>query len=110
MVKTCKEVTKKFLELTNDELLNLTPSTVLSIPTQLGDEYSITPGFLQDALKPYLIQTTGKDKLERELEIKPGKYLICATKHYSWPKGGGEFPSSFISVVDIQGVHVANRL
>ncbi|KAM3426292.1 hypothetical protein NHJ13734_009542 [Beauveria thailandica] len=61
---------------------------VLSIPTLLGEKYSISPGFLQDALKPYLIQTTGKDELERRFNINQGKYMICATKHYSWPKGG----------------------
>lgn len=80
------------MQLTIKELLNLTPSTVLSIPTLLGEKYSISPGFLQDALRPFLVQTTGKDDLERKLKINPGKYMICATKHYSWPKGGGEFP------------------
>ncbi|RMJ20189.1 hypothetical protein CDV36_000032 [Fusarium kuroshium] len=88
IVETCNAGPKEFLKLTKQELLNLTPSTVLSIPTLLGEKYSISPGFLQDALKPYLVQTTGKDKLEREFDIKHGKYMICATKHYSWPKGG----------------------
>ncbi|UQC81238.1 uncharacterized protein CLUP02_06724 [Colletotrichum lupini] len=87
-VETCNAGSKKFMELSNKELLNLTPSTVLSIPTLLGKKYSISPGFLQDALRPYLVQTTGKDELERKLEINRGKYMICATKHYSWPKGG----------------------
>lgn len=79
------------MQLTVKELLNLTPSSVLSIPTLLGEKYSISPGFLQEAIKPFLVQTTGKDDLERKLEINSGKYMICATKHYSWPKGGGEF-------------------
>jgi hypothetical protein len=91
MVETCKGGSKAFLELEHKELLNLKPATVLAIPTRLGEEFSITPGFLQKALEPYLIQTTGKDKLERELGIKPGKFMISATKHYSWPKGGGKF-------------------
>lgn len=90
-VATCNAGQKEFLQLTKEELLNLTPSTVLSIPTLLGEKYSISPGFLQNALKPYLVQTTGKDELERKFDINPGKYMICATKHYSWPKGGGEF-------------------
>ncbi|GAW26288.1 putative L-tyrosine decarboxylase [Rosellinia necatrix] len=87
-VETCNAGPKEFLKLTKEELLNLTPSTVLSIPTLLGEKYSISPSFLQDALKPYLVQTTGKDELERKFGINPGKYMICATKHYSWPKGG----------------------
>lgn len=91
IVETCNAGPKEFLKLTKEELLNLTPYTVLSIPTLLGEKYSISPGFLQDALRPYLIQTTGKDKLERKFDIYYGKYMICATKHYSWPKGGGEF-------------------
>ncbi|KAI1360161.1 pyridoxal-dependent decarboxylase domain protein [Xylaria arbuscula] len=88
IVETCNAGPKEFLKLTKEELLNLTPSTVLSLPTLLGAQYSISPGFLQDALRPYLIQTTGKGKLERKFDIKDGKYMICATKHYSWPKGG----------------------
>ncbi|KXH51499.1 hypothetical protein CNYM01_07651 [Colletotrichum nymphaeae SA-01] len=87
-VETCNSGSKEFMKLTIKELLNLTPSTVLSIPTLLGEKYSISPGFLQDALRPFLVQTTGKDDLERKLKINPGKYMICATKHYSWPKGG----------------------
>lgn len=55
MVETCEGEPRNFLELTKQELLNLTPSTVLSIPTVLGKQYSISPGFLQDALRPYLI-------------------------------------------------------
>jgi hypothetical protein len=92
-VETCNAGPKEFLKLTKEELLNLTPATVLGIPTTLGEKYSITPGFLQDALKPLLIQTTGKEKLEEEFQIKPGKFMISATKHYSWPRGGGKsFP------------------
>ena len=39
-------------------------------------------------MSPYLIQTLGKDYLEKYFKIKnPGKFLIGTTKHYSWPKG-----------------------
>ncbi|KAM3468988.1 hypothetical protein MY5147_007421 [Beauveria neobassiana] len=88
IVETCNAGPKEFLKLTKEELLNLTPPTVLSIPTLLGEKYSISSGFLQDALKPYLVQTMGKDELESMFDINKGKYMICATKHYSWPKGG----------------------
>ncbi|KAK4168147.1 pyridoxal phosphate-dependent transferase [Cladorrhinum sp. PSN259] len=87
-VKTCKGEEKEFVKLTRDELLNLTPDTILAIPTTLNKNYSISPGFLQEALKPYLAQTTGKDKLEQTFKLHPGKFMISATKHYSWPKGG----------------------
>jgi hypothetical protein len=64
---------------------------VLELSTRLTEEYSITAQFLQDALKPYLIQSVGKDYLERCFGVeKPGKFFVSTTKHYSWPKGGGE--------------------
>lgn len=87
-VKTCKGETKPFLELSVWELLNLAPATILELPTRLGNEYSITPTFLQAALKNYLIQTVSKDALEQEFGVKPGNFFVSATKHYSWPKGG----------------------
>ncbi|ETS84850.1 hypothetical protein PFICI_02875 [Pestalotiopsis fici W106-1] len=101
IVETCNAGSKEFLKLTKEELLNLTPSTVLSIPTLLGERYSISSGFLQDALRPYLVQTTGKDDLERKFDINHGKYMICATKHYSWPKGGAISGIGSESFVDI---------
>lgn len=92
LVENCKGEQKPFVELDTWELLNLKPSTVLELPTRLTDEYSITAQFLQDALKPYLIQSVGKDYLERCFGIeKSGKFFVSTTKHYSWPKGGGKY-------------------
>lgn len=91
LVENCKGEKKPFTELDTWELLNLKPSTVLELPTRLTNEYSITAQFLQDALKPYLIQTVGKDYLERCFDIETsGKFFLSTTKHYSWPKGGGK--------------------
>lgn len=91
LVKNCKGEEKPFVEFDTWELLNLKPSTVLELPTRLTDEYSITAQFLQDALKPYLIQTVGKDYLERCFDVeKTSKFFVSTTKHYSWPKGGGK--------------------
>lgn len=87
-VETCKGEIKEFMKLTKHELQNLKPDTVLGLPTDLAKKYSISAAFLQDALKPYLIQTTGKGKLEELYGIKPGRFMVSATKHYSWPKGG----------------------
>ncbi|SPO00097.1 uncharacterized protein DNG_02949 [Cephalotrichum gorgonifer] len=81
---------KEFVKLSTWELLNLKPSTVLEIPTRLQAEYSISPSFLQDALMNYLVQSQGKQAIEAKYNIKPGRFLISATKHYSWPKGGGK--------------------
>ena len=95
VVENCKGDQKLFTNLSTWELLNLKPSTVLNIPTQLLDQYGISAVFLAEALKPHLIQTKGKDALEKQFftNINPGRHYITTTKHYSWPKGGGKTPT-----------------
>lgn len=91
-VALCTGVKKLFKECTNWELLNLTPDTVLDILDQLYQQYEISQTFLQNALSPYLIQTLGKDYLEKKFGlVNPAKFYVGTTKHYSWPKGGGSF-------------------
>lgn len=97
-VRTCAESeesppTKLLKDFTTWELLNITPSEVLDIPTRLNRDYGITPAFLQKALDPYSVQTLGKDTLERKYDIKPMAYFASATMHYSWPKGAGMLKS-----------------
>ncbi|KAH8099817.1 pyridoxal phosphate-dependent transferase [Cristinia sonorae] len=93
VVPTCTQLPddgsepKLLKDFTTWELLNITPSNILDIPTRLTDQYSITPQFLQDALKPYLAQTLGKDRLEKEYDIGSMAYFASAAMHYSWPKG-----------------------
>ena len=95
-VPTCQGPEKFLTDFTTWELLNITPSDVLNIPTRLSDEYGITPQFLQGALTPYLIQTVGKDYLEHHPEFSASKplasmvYFVSAAMRYSWPKGAGE--------------------
>ncbi|KAJ4463690.1 pyridoxal phosphate-dependent transferase [Lentinula lateritia] len=86
-VDTCTHESKLLKDFTTWELLNILPSNVLDIPTRLNEEYGITAQFLQDALKPYLAQTVGKERLEREFHVEPMAYFASATMHYSWPKG-----------------------
>ncbi|KAH9047668.1 pyridoxal phosphate-dependent transferase [Lactarius hengduanensis] len=57
---------------------------------------SVTPGNFstwrqtKPVLNDYLIQTTGKDDLEKYFGIEqPPQYLCPKTTHYSWPKGAG---------------------
>ncbi|KAB8237316.1 hypothetical protein ETB97_007633 [Aspergillus alliaceus] len=89
MVTTCKGESKLFANLSTWELLNLRPKTVLDLPQALHEQFSISPKFLESALQNFNIQSTGKDSLEREFEIKkPIKYFLSNTRHYSWPKGG----------------------
>lgn len=83
-----------FKDLSVWELLNLRPKEILDIPGRLQDEYGITATFLQNALRPHLVQTISKDILEKEYGVEhPIQYLISSTNHYSWPKGAGEEPS-----------------
>ena len=89
-VELCNGQKKAFMKCTVWELLNLKPSTVLDLPRQLYKTYGISQSFLQESMRPYLIQTVGKDYLEKVFEIKkPGQIFVATTKHYSWPKGGG---------------------
>lgn len=81
---------KLFKECSVWELLNLKPATILNIPNQLLYDYGVSQTFLNKAMDPYLIQTLGKEALEREFEIKqPGQMFVACTKHYSWPKSAG---------------------
>ncbi|CUA75437.1 hypothetical protein RSOLAG22IIIB_11727 [Rhizoctonia solani] len=86
-IELCNGETKLFSQATAWELLNLKPETVFDIPERLQNEYAISAGALSAALNPYLIQTCGKDVLEKKFNIKPSKYFVGTTKHYSWPKG-----------------------
>lgn len=91
LVENCEGTEKPFVKLSIWELLNLKPSTILDIPTRLGREYSISLAFLQTTLNDFLIQTLGKDELEKRFNIKKSpKFFISTTKHYSWPNSGGE--------------------
>ncbi|KEP50082.1 pyridoxal-dependent decarboxylase domain protein [Rhizoctonia solani 123E] len=86
-IELCTGETKLFSQATTWELLNLKPETIFDIPERLQSDYAISAGALSSALGPYLIQTCGKDILEKKFNMKPSKYFVGTTKHYSWPKG-----------------------
>ncbi|KEP50083.1 pyridoxal-dependent decarboxylase domain protein [Rhizoctonia solani 123E] len=86
-IELCNGEIKLFSQATAWELLNLKPETVFDIPERLQNEYAISAGALSAALGPYLIQTCGKEVLEQKFNMKPCKYFVGTTKHYSWPKG-----------------------
>lgn len=93
-VTTCVGEEKLFKDLGNWELMNLRSEVILGMGDELYEKFGITSKFLEEALKPFTIQTTGKDVLERQFNItKPTKYFLAQTRHYSWPKGGGKFTS-----------------
>ncbi|KAL0947752.1 hypothetical protein HGRIS_013830 [Hohenbuehelia grisea] len=87
------------------ELLNITPTSILDIPSRLLNQYGITGAFLEKFLKRYLVQSIGMEKIEQLITEKLSKptsqrkqegfglnamaYFASATMHYSWPKGAG---------------------
>jgi hypothetical protein len=90
-VELCSGESKLFTECSTWELLNLKPSTVLNIPTQLYEEFGISQTALTNAFTDFLIQTVGKDFLEKQFNVTSTPCIfVGTTKHYSWPKGAGE--------------------
>lgn len=93
MIHPCYTTTelKLFNSLTTWELLNLRVNEILDIPAQLHKQCGITSTFLENAIAPFILQSIGRDVLEKKYNItQPIQYLITSTKHYSWPKGGGK--------------------
>ncbi|CAE6475076.1 unnamed protein product [Rhizoctonia solani] len=87
-VEVCTGEKKLFSKLDTWELLNLKPDTVFELPERLENEFGISSTFLSATMNKYLIQSIGKDVLEKKFEItKPTRYFVGGTKHYSWPKG-----------------------
>ena len=74
------------------DLLNLTPDEVVSLLDRIAETFGLSSPALQDILNKYLIQTTGKEDLERYFRIPCSPQYLCpSTAHYSWPKGAGEY-------------------
>jgi hypothetical protein len=90
-VVLCTGKKKAFLDCSTWELLNLSPPTVAGLPEQLYATYGISTSYLQSVMQPWLVQTVGKDFLEKEYKITlPSQIFVGSTKHYSWPKGAGK--------------------
>lgn len=91
-VETCKDGKKNFAKLETWDLLNLKPETVLDLPDKLYKDFGISRDYLKDALDDYNIQSSGlipKETDQFYKSLKPMKYLLAKTRHYSWPKGLG---------------------
>ncbi|KAI0051057.1 PLP-dependent transferase [Auriscalpium vulgare] len=70
------------------DLLNLTPDEVLNLPSRIAQQFGLSPLSLQAIVGDYIIQTTGKEDLEKHFQLQqPVQYLVSKTTHYSWPKG-----------------------
>jgi hypothetical protein len=52
----------------------------------------VSNSYLSDVMDKFTIQSTGKEVLEQEyMSGKPARYMLANTRHYSWPKGAGNF-------------------
>ena len=92
-VQTCVGEEKLFKDMTTWELLNLRSKTILDLPQDLYDQFGISSTYVEDAVKKYNPQSCGKGELEQYFNIdKPVQYMLSKTRHYSWPKGAGEYP------------------
>ncbi|KAH7345481.1 pyridoxal phosphate-dependent transferase [Rhizoctonia solani] len=100
-IELCNGEIKLFSQASAWELMNLKPETVFDIPERLQSEYAISAGALSSALSPYLIQTCGKDVLEKKFGMKPSKYFVGTTKHYSWPKGAAVTGIGSEHIIDV---------
>ncbi|QRV81992.1 Pyridoxal-dependent decarboxylase conserved domain [Ceratobasidium sp. AG-Ba] len=102
MVELCTGEQKLFSEASVWELLNLKPTTVFEIPERLEHEFSISSTFLSNKMNKYLIQSLGRDVLDKKFGIEePSKYLVSCTKHYSWPKGAAITGIGSDNIIDI---------
>lgn len=70
------------------DLLNLTSDEVVSLLTRIAETFGLSSPALQGILNKYLIQTTGREDLEKYFRIQNSPQYLCPnTAHYSWPKG-----------------------
>lgn len=105
-VETCKggvDAKKNFASLDTWDLLNLRPETVLGLPEKLYNQFGISGDYLKDALDKHNVQSAGlipdEDKTNDIYKgLKPMKYLVAKTRHYSWPKGLGMWLTESINL------------
>lgn len=102
-VELCDGTTQLLRNCSTWEMLNLPIPVILDIPDRLYADYSISSKFLENALTKHLVQTVGKDALMKEwgIELQP-TIVVPRTKHYSWPKGGGESLIRFLGSQELR--------
>ena len=90
--------------LTTWELLNLNIETTLALADTVNETFGITIDTINDAIEPYLIQSTGIIEFNQQYlsDVKYPKLFGTATKHYSWPKNAaalGIGKDSFVNII-----------
>jgi hypothetical protein len=109
-IRLCTGNEKVFSECDTWELLNLASDEAISLITRISETFGFSITALQAVLSTYLIQTTGKDDLEKYFGIeRPPQYLCPKTIHYSWPKGAGEQCISVSELLKMEGPIIFER-
>lgn len=98
-IEKCAGGKDLFMDLTNWDLLNLRPETILEIPQRLYEEFHVSTGFLDRVMKTYGVQSAGKSTLEKEYNLSDMKYFVSNAKHYSWPKSAGSCDKFWKSLI-----------
>lgn len=87
MVTTTSRVEKRYKDCSAWELLNLKQDVILGLGDKLTEQFGVSSDYLEGAMRPYLAQIMGKDKIEKRFGIKSPQYFCSITKHYSFNKG-----------------------
>ncbi|KAI9435576.1 pyridoxal phosphate-dependent transferase [Lactarius indigo] len=87
-IRLCTGKEKVLAECDTWELLNLAPDEAVSLTARISETFGLSTPALQAVLSNYLIQTTGKDDLEKYFGVEQAPQYLCPrTMHYSWAKG-----------------------
>ncbi|MCC5907003.1 MAG: hypothetical protein JJU13_12385 [Balneolaceae bacterium] len=80
--------TKKLIELTSWEQLNLSVDEILAIPGRITRQFAISSDEINSAMNNYNIQNIGFDEIKTfmDTDIQQPVIMAPSNMHYSWPK------------------------
>jgi glutamate/tyrosine decarboxylase-like PLP-dependent enzyme len=97
--------TRKLVDLSDWELLNLGVDEILHIPERITRQYGISAETLTDVMNHYSIQNIGFDQIKGFLdeEIQQPVVMAPSDMHYSWPKSAAVLG---IGANNVKKIHV----
>ena len=106
LVQTCQGESRRLIDLSTWELLNLTVDQVVDLPQQIEKQAGIAPARVRDAINAYSVQNLGMATFARRFldTMQQGEPVVfCpATAHYSWPKTAALIGLGTDAVIPIQ--------
>ncbi|HLO85859.1 MAG TPA: pyridoxal-dependent decarboxylase [Nostocaceae cyanobacterium] len=95
---------KRLIDLTTWELLNLKGDQILDLPNRLDKEYNIKSDDINEALAEYSIQNLGLIEFSRrylgDINHSP-VFFVPGTKHYSFPKAAAILGIGSKNMIDV---------